>query len=215
MFSDIHTHNIIPHVTGVLDISQRVDLRLDIPASGIMSYGIHPRNLDGWESRIPVIESLAQSHIIKAVGECGLDVYSPADTRIQQEAFERQISVADTYQLPTIVHCVRMYQDVIRAIKNTRYQLPVILHGYNGNVQTTSQLMRYRNIYFSFGKSIGGKLAQSVSIVSADRILIESDTDENPLYDLIISQIADIKNIEPALMTDMIYQNFLGVLNIT
>ncbi len=215
MFSDIHTHNILPHAAGIIDISERVDLHLGMPDGAMMSYGIHPRTLDGWESRIPVLERLASAHIIKAVGECGLDVFSPADTKLQLQVFERQVLSADTYQLPIIVHCVRLYQDVIMVIKKTRYQLPVILHGYNGNPQITSQLMRYPNVYFSFGKPVGEKLAKSVSLISADRILVESDTDMNPCYDKIISKLADIKNIDYGLLHSMINNTFRKVIDVT
>ena len=212
MFCDIHTHNTFPHVPSLIDVSERVDLRFDIPSGNFVSYGIHPRFPSDWERRLQVLESLAADGNIDAVGECGMDVFSDEDPQMQYRIFVSQLTTAQKYRLPVVVHCVRLYQEVIRALKSTGFLFPLILHGYNGNQQTTLQLKKYDNVFFSIAKPPAGKLATAIRCLSADKILIESDTAAGADYAGIVESVAGILNMNSSELESAVWDNFNRIL---
>ena len=71
-----------------------------------------------------------------ALGECGLDkkVQTPLD--LQQEVFERQLTLAEKYKKPVIIHCVAAFQELIAIKKKLKlsvckgYFINVVLYNF-------------------------------------------------------------------------------------
>lgn len=62
------------------------------------------------------------------------------------------------------------------------------MHSYNGNLQTTEQLLRRENIYFSFSDKIlarNSSAQKSLEIIPISRILIETDNSSSPLKPIV------------------------------
>ncbi len=68
--------------------------------------GIHPHDARDWNATTEaLLEELASSGRIVAVGECGLDFYRDLSPRpLQEEAFRAQIALAKRHELPMIFH---------------------------------------------------------------------------------------------------------------
>ncbi len=227
MYSDIHTHsNPRPDIESVIDISGREDCvvygesgEVMIPDSiQMFSIGIHPKSIgEDWQHKLSEIEILAKNPKFAGVGECGLDKYSDSPRDLQEKVFAAQLSLAQRFSKPIIIHCVRLYTDVLRLIKKTDFQQPAVFHGYNGNPDVTAQLLKRPNIYFSYSNKAfttpATSGAKSLPLIPPSRILTETDCDTTANLATTISLIAQKKNMNPAEMEAIVYSNFknLGV----
>lgn len=191
----IHNHIKDYPDKNVLDIGIDEKEAANVP---LFSTGIHPKLIDNaFDDKFKIVSHLASLPNCAAIGECGIDVFSSATVEKQKEAFITHLHLAQQYAKPVIIHCVRAYSEIISALNAARFQLPVVMHSYNGNIQTTQQLLRRGNIYFSFSDKI---LAQncaalkSLDIIPIERIMIETDNSNSPLQP-IVSLISDIKRV--------------------
>ena len=88
-----------------------------------------------------------------AIGECGLDRSIKIGFADQILCFRQQVMIANKYCKPLIIHCVRAYSDLLKLKKEDKSDLPWIIHGYNGNLETTLNLIKH-GFYFSVGEQL-------------------------------------------------------------
>ncbi len=142
------------------------------------AYGLHPVFVDQHtDDDLIKLENQLQTENPIAVGEIGLDFFVDADRERQQSLFESQLKLAQSANLPVILH-VRKAHDVVLS---TLSRIPVnggFCHAFNGSME---QAHRYINIGFKLG--FGGmltyershklhRLAQQLPIES---IVLETD----------------------------------------
>ncbi len=226
MFCDIHTHcNPRPDVTAVVDISGRgvflgvenyLSNRLVSANIQFFSIGIHPKSIsEDWQRQLVEIEQLAHHPSFVGEGECGLDKFADAPRDLQENVFRAQLLLAQQLNKPIIIHCVRLYTDVLRLIKETRFLQPAIFHGYNGNPAITAQLLKLPNTYFSFSARTFATPetsgAKSIPIIPPSRILTETDEDEKADISLVINQLSEHINIAPATLQQIVLENFVHI----
>ncbi|MBP5501439.1 MAG: TatD family hydrolase [Bacteroidales bacterium] len=192
---NIHNHIADYPDKNVLDIGIDEKEAANVP---LFSTGIHPKLIDNtFDEKFKIVSHLASLPNCAAIGECGIDVFSSAEVATQKETFIQHLHLAQQYSKPVIIHCVRAYSDIISAINATHFSLPVVMHSYNGNIQTSQHLIRRENIYFSFSdKCLTPNCAASKSlvIIPLERIMIETDDSSLPLKP-IISLIAENKRV--------------------
>lgn len=192
-FTDVHTHFINPSNAFVLDISDNYAKASEVD---FFSVGIHPKTLKTFEEltdNFLALSSLAEKKNCAAIGECGFDKFSPLSVTEQEKIFSAQILVAQRFKKPLIIHCVRLYNEVIRCLNKARFTFPVVFHGYNADSQTTKNLLKYPNINFSFSeRTLTG--FKSLPLIPLDRIFVESDTDKKTDFAKLINNIAGVKN---------------------
>jgi TatD DNase family protein len=156
--------------------------------------GIHP-----WQIGNHILQDLEilEQKIINlkpiGIGEIGLDYHIDTNRSIQIEFFKSQLNLAQRYNLPVVIHCVKSYDETINILKN--YSLKNQIHGFNGSLEQGQKLLDL-GCYLSFGlykKSI--KLQNFIQNIPLDKVLIE--TDEKPSEELIniAQEIADLKQI--------------------
>lgn len=164
----------------------------------LFSTGIHPKLIDNtFAQKFQIVKHLASLPNCAAIGECGIDVFSSATVAEQKETFIKHLHLAQQFSKPVIIHCVRAYSEIISALNATRFSLPVVMHSYNGNIQTSQQLIRRENIYFSFSDKCltpNCSASKSLDIIPLERIMIETDNSSSPLKP-IISLIAENKRV--------------------
>ncbi|MBQ3617332.1 MAG: TatD family hydrolase [Bacteroidales bacterium] len=191
----IHNHIVDYPDKNVLDIGTD---EKEADNAQLFSTGIHPKLIDNtFDEKFKIVSNLAALPNCAAIGECGIDVFSSATVAKQKETFIQHLHLAQQYSKPVIIHCVRAYSEIISAINATRFSLPVVMHSYNGNIQTTEQLLRRENIYFSFSDKIlarNSSAQKSLEIIPLCRILIETDNSSSPLQP-IVSLIATQKRV--------------------
>ncbi len=143
-----------------------------------LSVGIHPWHLNKIDWRIAkekLISLMAEAQVF-ALGEVGLDRLKPNFVE-QLDLLKQQLILAEPFQKPVIIHCVKAYSDLITFLKSST--LTFILHAYQGNLFQTNQLLKFQNTYFSFGESsLNSKerMDDILKIIPINRVLLETDT---------------------------------------
>lgn len=170
------------------------------------SLGIHPWFINKHNSNdLDALEQKIIKHNPIAIGEIGLDFYIQIDKKQQQLFFERQLHLAQKYNLPVIIHSVKSYDEVVKILKN--YDVSVQIHAFNGSAVQGQKLLDI-GCYLSFGmyrKSI--KLQEFIKTMPFDKILVE--TDERPSCEIskIVDEIANLKQIAIKDFVKIVNQN--------
>lgn len=124
------------------------------------------------------IRNAADTGLLRAVGEIGLDYHYLNSTRPDQiRAFERQMTLAGELDLPVIIHTREAETDTAKILRKYRH-VTGVLHCYTSGpdlLKTGLELDYYVSFsgIITFPKST--ELKQLVSRVPIDRILFETD----------------------------------------
>lgn len=216
MFCDIHTHSIDYKNKSLVDVSDKDIDEIQKMGQLAFSAGIHPKYMENnIDAKLLKIKEMAQKGMLTAIGECGLDKFSEWDIATQEKCLLEQFIIAKEYGLPVIIHCVRLYSQILRIIKFTKFSNPVIFHCYNGNPDTTKQLLNYDNIMYSYSEiniepNCGGY--KSLGYIPLNRILTESDVKKDTNFSKIIYNISDVKKTGYHELIDQVEKNFDSII---
>lgn len=183
-----------------------------LPEKGLFSVGLHPWHITDLTYNITheleKLTKLLQSSRVLMIGECGLDRLSETIIAHQMPSFIEQVILAEKFNKPVIIHCVRAYPDIIAIRKKLRLTIPFIYHGYTGNETITGQLLNH-NSYFSFGKHLltETKLQKIFMSIPIDNIFLETDS-ANIDIETIYSCAADLLGISLYDLKNRINNNF-------
>lgn len=147
-------------------------------------YGLHPYWADEHEQKdIEQLIRYIETSMPVAIGECGLD-FRPqqAGKETQLYYFEAQLSIAESKQLPVVIHSVKATETVIQVIKNFK-NLKGMIHSYSGSTEQAKQLIDL-NFYISVGGSVtyknAKKIKQVVKQIPLTSLLLETDAPDQP-----------------------------------
>jgi TatD DNase family protein len=142
--------------------------------------GYHPHNAKDVD--VQVLEDLARLAAepeVVAWGEIGLDFYrrhSPESKQI--EAFESQLALASSLNLPVIIHSREANPDVFEILKKRKGDAKGVIHCFSGDVQLAYAYMDM-GYYISIPGTVTYKkasLIQDVAIhIPLERLLLETD----------------------------------------
>ncbi len=176
------------------------------------SVGLHPWHISTKEENNNALqmveEALEFDHVI-LVGEAGLDKIINNDFAEQLRVFEAHAYMAEEYQCPMIVHCVKAYNEVIELRKKMEPAMPWILHAYNGGLEVSKQLENM-GFLFSYGKNLfrdNTKVINSFKYLPLDKLFLETDELEWKVED-IYKQAALLKGISIEELKNAIWNNF-------
>ncbi len=142
--------------------------------------GIHPCDSQGidLDAALSEIEEMLHSgdRKIVALGEIGLDYhYDDTDKARQNEAFYRQMLLAEKTGFSVVIHDRDAHEDVMAMIR----RFPTVrgvLHSYSGAEDMARELCaRGYMISFSGSVTYGKKPARVAASVPIDHLLIETD----------------------------------------
>ncbi len=211
---DLHTHQHYATDQTVIRINSLMAGE-DIPQENEYQYfstGIHPFQLQHFNTQLLIerLEVMLQSAQPIAIGEAGFDKSIPVPLGLQEEVFIYQIKKASELGLPLMIHAVRAFPEILRLKKQFKDQIPWVLHGFNGNEQTISQL-HSKGFFFSIGTAALNprkKIFQSIRNIPLDRLFFETDAAETPI-EFVYKTAAHQLNITPDALRTQIYQNFI------
>lgn len=218
-FIDIHTH-------PFRNETDTITVQNIFPGDGFAAFfgrnfysvGLHPWHIktafENNELLIMVEDALEFDHVI-FVGECGLDKRAETNFSEQIRVFEAQAFMAEEFEKPLIIHCVKAYNEVLQLHKKMHPEMPWILHGYNGSVQNTKQLVD-ENFLFSFGETLfntNTKGIESFKYLPLEKLFLETDEFDGPIQKM-YKQGADLKNISVDSLKKVVYENFNRIENI-
>ena len=142
-------------------------------------YGLHPYWLNNHVLHdIQKLDAYINENKPVALGECGLD-FRPhqADKKTQLNFFESQLSIAESHQLPVVIHSVKATETVIQTIKKFK-KLRGMIHSYSGSGEQAKQLIDL-NFLISVSGSLTYDNAKNIRAVVKEipltSLLLETD----------------------------------------
>ena len=174
------------------------------------AFGIHPWFVNLVQDDFDVrLKNLLETNLNYMVGEIGLDKYKP-NMEKQMDVFIKQFDLAIRLNRPIFLHCVGAWDKILYVLKQYKKLPIIVMHAFNGNENVLNNLLKYKNIYFSFNKNALYDRNNRIEQIPTNRILIESDGKKDVNLMKIIDEISSIKN--ESKIGDIIYNNMLRVL---
>ena len=186
-FTDIHTHT--PGRPGsILSVPAEgvgvvVDTNRNKPLNERQYYSIqlHPWHLteSSIDTFLRAVEQYRDDPYFVAIGECGLDGLCSTPLDLQLSAFRAALQSARSLGKPVIIHCVKLWSQVIAEAKpyithskgTSENTPPLIIHGFRKGPQLARQLLDA-----GFSISIGAHHHPDIlSIIPPHRLYYETD----------------------------------------
>lgn len=174
------------------------------------SAGLHPWYADKLSTAelSRVLDLHGSSSNLIALGETGLDKVCMIPIQLQQDIFELQLKKAVILSKPVIIHCVKAWEEMLEITNH--YQVPMILHGYNGSDQLTGNLVK-RGFFFSIGPMIlnpNSRIGQTIQQIPLSSIFCETDESDQPIQSVYDAVSGYLKMKETDLRRT-VFENFV------
>ena len=130
------------------------ELRNRYPENIYLMSGLHPVSVkDNYKEELNLVLKSLETHNYVAIGEIGIDLYwDKTFLKQQQEAFEFQIRLAISNNLPIVIHCRDGFDEIFEILDAEKCsKMRGIFHCFTG---TLEQANRAINLGFNLG--IGG-----------------------------------------------------------
>lgn len=161
-------------------IDPMLDLEVKYPGHCFPMMGLHPCYVkEDWETQLSVIESWWERRTFCAVGEIGIDLYwDRTHLAEQQEAFRRQIRLANKYRKPVVIHCRESFDEIIAVLDECPKDGPQgIFHCFTGNIDQAKEVIR-RGFILGIGGVVTFKksgLDAVVKEIPLEHMVLETD----------------------------------------
>ncbi len=140
--------------------------------------GLHPEFAsEVTEEDLEFVEEHIKDNKVVAIGEIGLDYHYGKENKDKQiELFEKQLALAEKYNMPVIIHSRDATEDTINILK--KYHVKGSMHSFSGSYETAM-------IYIKMGLLLGingvvtfknCNLIEVVKKVGLENILLETDS---------------------------------------
>ena len=140
--------------------------------------GIHPETVDDYSlDDIEFIKNNLSNEKIVAIGEIGLDYHYTKENKNEQiKLLEMQLSLAEEYNLPVIIHSRDATEDTINTLKKVNCRGTI--HSFSGSLETAK-------IYIKMGYLLGVNgvitfkncnIKDVIKEVGLDNIVLETDS---------------------------------------
>ncbi len=164
-----------------------------------------------------------KQQIVLAIGEIGLDYYwNKENKELQQEAFIKQIEMANKFDLPITIHTREAVDDTLKILRAHVVKHKGIFHCCPHNVELVKQGLAL-GFYISFAGPVTFKNAHKandvIKAVPNDKMLIETDSPylspepergkRNAPYKVkyIAQKIAEVKGLSLEEVANLTYNN--------
>lgn len=202
-------------VVGYDEQSSRIAIELAERFSEVYAIvGIHPTEVsENIETRLNIIEQLAQHPKVVAIGETGLDFYwhkEAGQHELQRRYFVAQIDIADRLGLPIVVHSRDAIGATLELLERHTPIYQGVMHCYSGSAELVPEFTKL-GLYISLAGPvtfINARVPKQVAlIVPDDKLLLETDSpylaphphrgkqNEPSMLPFVAKAIADIKNV--------------------
>ena len=147
--------------------------------NGYYSVGFHPYNVGkvNEEETLKRVRLAVEHPRVLAIGEIGLDKSIKAPMEDQKRIFETQVRIAESANLPVVLHVVKAFNEMVEFMKTHRPTVPMIIHGYNGSTQMAEDLESAGYI-ISFGEAITrehSRIIEALQKVPVEKLFLETD----------------------------------------
>lgn len=140
--------------------------------------GIHPHSAaEAEENYLSLIEEMAKSKKVVAIGEIGLDYhYDFSPREAQLKVFEEQLILANKLDMPVIIHSREATEDTMRLL--SQYRPKGVVHCFTGSKETAKEVLKL-GMYIGFTGVVtfpnARKTLEVIDVTPTDRFLLETD----------------------------------------
>ena len=213
-----------------LELSKKYDFIYSI--CGISPNDIPQTEQELWKSldEITKIVQNNKSKKLVAIGEIGLDYYwNKENKELQEQAFIKQIELANKLELPIVIHSRDASVDTINIIEENKVNKAGIFHCCQQNQEMIKNALRL-GYYISLAGPVTFKNAKNsadiIQMIPMDKLLIETDSPylapepnrgkrndcRNVKY--VAQRIADVKRITLEEVAKATYENAMRIFEI-
>jgi len=160
---------------------QMHDLQSKYSKNIYLMSGLHPVSVkENYKDELALVVKSLKDHNYVAVGEIGIDLYwDKTFLKQQQDAFEFQIRLAISNDLPIVIHCREGFNEIFEILDAEKHEkLRGVFHCFTG---TLDQAKRAINLGFKLG--IGGVVTfknggidKFINQISINNIVLETDS---------------------------------------
>ena len=161
-----------------------------------------------------------------ALGEIGLDKFATATSLKQETIFREQLQLAEQFQLPIILHCVKKQGRVLEILKSSHFSQGGVYHGFSGSIDIANEFIK-----LGFKLGIGGlitnpnakKVRECVRQLPLTSFVLETDAPDMLLYQQkenintplsllpIFECINNLRNEDKYRISTQLYKNTLAI----
>ena len=162
-------------------LKQMHDLQSKYSKNIFLMSGLHPVSVkENYKDELGLVVKSLTDHNYVAIGEIGIDLYwDKTFLKQQQDAFEFQIRLAISNDLPIVIHCREGFDEIFEILDVEKCEnLRGIFHCFTG---TLDQAKRAINLGFKLG--IGGVVTfknggidKFINQISINNIVLETDS---------------------------------------
>lgn len=217
-YIDIHAHDKMSRSSVFCLPSvfiQKIEVReaMNTP----FSCGLHPWHLNdiNVEDELNSLRMLSGNEMLRAIGECGLDRNVSVNIELQKRVFIEHIKIANHHQKPLIIHAVKSFSDFLNILNSETITSKWIFHGFNANKVIANKLLKYENVYFSFGSALLKERSKTSEVFKAlpmNRIFLETD-EGNDSIESIYQRAASLLQTEELELKKQLFMNYTEVFN--
>ena len=160
---------------------QMHDLQSKYSKNIYLMSGLHPVSVkENYKDELGLVVKSLTDHNYVAIGEIGIDLYwDKTFLKQQQDAFEFQIRLAISNDLPIVIHCREGFDEIFEILDAEKCEnLRGVFHCFTG---TLDQAKRAINLGFKLG--IGGVVTfknggidKFINQISINNIVLETDS---------------------------------------
>jgi TatD DNase family protein len=179
------------------------------------SIGLHPWFLtkENFDSDYKKLSQLIDNQSVMMIGECGLDKLKGEDLVFQSDAFAAQTCLAESYQKPVVIHCVKAFNELILLKKKLKPKVPWVVHGFNQNEQILIELLK-NDFFISIGTQILRDLSNAskcLPLIPLDKLFFETDDNQLPVKN-VYEAAGKLLDLDLEVLQEKIYKNFQNIL---
>ena len=171
-----------------LESSQKAVVMADNHSEVLAAVGFHPREATRMKKEdMANLAKLANHSRVVAIGEIGLDFYrsgSPQKTQVQ--ALQWQLELAESLDLPVIIHCRRAEKEMLTLLQNrtsshkrSNRQPRGLIHCFSSEIETAQRYLDM-GFFISFGAYIGYPSSfhsrNVIRSIPKDKLVVETDS---------------------------------------
>ncbi len=184
--------------------------------------GIHPEDCyDLPDDYINILRNMAANPKVVAIGEIGLDYHRDGFKRkLQIKTFKEQIELAQSLNLPIVVHSREATADTIEILKE--YKPKGVVHCYSGSAETAKEILDLgMNISFTGVLTFKNakRAVEACEVIPIERLMLETDCPymapvpyrgqrcDSSMVINIAEKVAEIKNISVKNVVEICNEN--------
>ena len=143
--------------------------------------GIYPSEAKTYNQEVEnMMSELAKNPKVVAIGEIGLDYYwDKSFVDLQKEVFINQIKLANTLNLPIVVHDREAHKDCFDILKETNKGSKVLFHCFSGSVEFMKECVK-EGWFIALGGVVtfknSIKMKEVAKEVPLDKLVLETDS---------------------------------------